>query len=204
MSVHDKSRGYHSGAHDYVAGRPGYPPEATEWLCDVSGVAPGKTIVEIGSGTGKYIPTLQAVGETTIAVEPITEMLEQLVESFTDVAALAGAADPSPCRTRRWIQSSVRRHFTGLRRSKRSRRCIACWCRARRSASSGMGGTRVFHGSRPSPRSPIAAKVTRHDTAPALGGKRFQLRVSSSLAIGTCATTTLVQLNRSFSNAQCR
>jgi len=40
MSVHEKSQGYHSGAHDYVAGRPGYPPEATEWLCNVLGAAP--------------------------------------------------------------------------------------------------------------------------------------------------------------------
>jgi len=96
MSVHEKSQGYHSGAHDYVAGRPGYPPEATEWLCNVLGAAPGKKIVEIGAGTGKFIPTLQEVGRTIIAVEPIAEMLKQLVHSFPDVTALAGSADAIP------------------------------------------------------------------------------------------------------------
>jgi hypothetical protein len=32
MPVHHKSKGYHSGATAYVAGRPGYPPEAETWL----------------------------------------------------------------------------------------------------------------------------------------------------------------------------
>lgn len=96
MSIHEKSQGYHSGARDYVAGRPGYPPEAIEWLRDVLGVAPGRKIVEIGAGTGKFIPTLQEVGGTIIAVEPITEMREQLVQSFPDVTALAGSADAIP------------------------------------------------------------------------------------------------------------
>jgi ubiquinone/menaquinone biosynthesis C-methylase UbiE len=96
MSVHEKSQGYHSGAHDYVAGRPGYPPEATQWLRDVLGVAPGRKIVEIGAGTGKFSPTLQESGGTIIAVEPITEMRELLVRSFPDVTALAGSADAIP------------------------------------------------------------------------------------------------------------
>lgn len=96
MSVHEKSKGYHAGAQDYVAGRPGYPPEATEWLCNVLAAAPGKRIVEIGAGTGKFIPTLQESGGTIIAVEPITEMRELLVRSFPDVTAVAGSADAIP------------------------------------------------------------------------------------------------------------
>jgi SAM-dependent methyltransferase len=96
MSVHEKSQGYHSGAQDYVAGRPGYPTETIQWLRDVLCAAPGRKIVEVGAGTGKFIPMLQAVGGIIIAVEPITEMREQLIQTFPDVTALAGSADAIP------------------------------------------------------------------------------------------------------------
>jgi len=92
VSVHEKSQGYHSAAHDYVAGRPGYPPEAVKWLRDALGAAPGRKIVEVGAGTGKFIPMLQEVGCTIIAVEPTTEMREQLVQSSPSVSFIAGLA----------------------------------------------------------------------------------------------------------------
>lgn len=203
MSVHEKSQGYHSGARDYVAGRPGYPPEAIEWLRDVLGAAPGRKIVEIGAGTGKFIPTLQEVGGTIIAVEPITEMREQLVQSFPDVTALAGSADaiPLPDASVDAVVCAQAFHwFATVEAVAEMRRVLV----SGGSVSSGMGGTRAFRGLLRSPRSPIAVKAIRRDTAPALGGMRSPLRASSSSVIGTCATTILVRLNRSFLNAQCR
>jgi len=204
MSVHEKSKGYHSGARDYVAGRPGYPPEAVEWLRDVLGVAPGRKNVEIGAGTGKFIPTLQEVGGTIIAVEPISEMREQLVQSFPDVTALAGSADaiPLPDASVNAVVCAQAFHwFATVEAVAEMRRVLVPGGTL---ASSGMGGTRAFRGFPRSPGSPIAAKATRRDTVPAPGGRRSPLRASSSSAIGMCATTTLVRLNRSSSNAQCR
>ncbi|WP_395336176.1 class I SAM-dependent methyltransferase [Novosphingobium sp. BL-8H] len=96
MQVHEQSKGYHRGASDYVVGRPGYPPEAVDWLRDVIGVRPGARILEVGAGTGKFVPTLQAAGGDIIAVEPIAEMREQLQSAFPDVMALAGSADAIP------------------------------------------------------------------------------------------------------------
>ncbi|MEZ5865533.1 MAG: class I SAM-dependent methyltransferase [Geminicoccaceae bacterium] len=96
MKIHHKSKGYHAGAADYVAGRPGYPPEAVDWLREVLGLAAGRKALEVGAGTGKFIPTLQQTGCAIMALEPIAEMREQLVRAFPDVRALAGTADSIP------------------------------------------------------------------------------------------------------------
>lgn len=96
MRIHDKSKGYHTGAKDYVAGRPGYPPEAVAWLREVLGLAPGRKALEVGAGTGKFIPTLQQTGCEITALEPIAEMREQLVGAHPGIVALAGAADTIP------------------------------------------------------------------------------------------------------------
>ncbi|KXU30490.1 SAM-dependent methyltransferase [Sphingobium sp. 22B] len=96
MPIHEKSRGYETGAADYVGGRPGYPPEAAAWLRDVLGVGPGRTTLEVGAGTGKFIPLLRKCGGRIIAVEPIDAMRAQLIHDFGEVEALAGAADSIP------------------------------------------------------------------------------------------------------------
>jgi len=96
MQIHEKSKGYHEGAGDYVAGRPGYPPEAVAWLRQVLGVGPGSKVLEVGGGTGKFIPTLKECGGEIIALEPIDEMREQLVRAHPDVEALPGTATAIP------------------------------------------------------------------------------------------------------------
>jgi len=96
MPIHHRSKGYHGGAAAYVAGRPGYPPEAGTWLSEVLRLGPGRKALEVGAGTGKFIPTLRQTGCGIIALEPIAEMREQLVHAFPDVTALAGSADAIP------------------------------------------------------------------------------------------------------------
>jgi SAM-dependent methyltransferase len=96
MNVHDQSQGYRTGAAHYVAGRPGYPPEAVAWLRDVVGVGPGRKVLEVGAGTGKFIPMLEQCGATIVAVEPIDEMRERLVRDHPDVEALHGTATAIP------------------------------------------------------------------------------------------------------------
>ena len=96
MRVHEQSRGYHRGARDYAAGRPGYPPEALAWLREVLHIGPGSRVLEVGAGTGKFIPVLREAGGDIVAVEPIAEMREQLVRAHPDVEALAGTAEAIP------------------------------------------------------------------------------------------------------------
>lgn len=96
MNIHEKSQGYRTGAAHYVAGRPGYPREAVDWLRDVVGVGPGRTVLEVGAGTGKFVPVLKECGGTIVALEPIDEMRERLVRDHPDVDALTGTADAIP------------------------------------------------------------------------------------------------------------
>jgi len=96
MPIHHQSKGYHRGAAAYVAGRPGYPPEAETWLREVLRLGPGRKALEVGAGTGKFIPTLRQTGCQIIALEPIAEMRAQLANAFPDITALAGSADAIP------------------------------------------------------------------------------------------------------------
>lgn len=94
--MHTSSEGYKTGAAAYVSGRPGYPPEALEWLRDIVGAGPGRKVLELGAGTGKFMPLLQQCGATLLAVEPIDAMRAQLMADFPEVEALAGSAEAIP------------------------------------------------------------------------------------------------------------
>lgn len=96
MSVHHSSKGYETGAATYVKGRPGYPPEAATWLRNVLGVGPGRKVLEVGAGTGKFIAVLKECGGEITAVEPVGGMREQLVHAFPDITVLAGNAESIP------------------------------------------------------------------------------------------------------------
>ena len=83
MSVRDEAaRGFQQGAAAYERGRPGYPREAVQWLCAELGLGPGRTVLDVGAGTGKLTRELVPSGATVIAVEPVPGMravLEQVV-----------------------------------------------------------------------------------------------------------------------------
>jgi hypothetical protein len=75
MVVHESAaKGYAGGADAYVAGRPDYPPEALSWLIEVVGLGEGKTVLDLGAGTGKYLPTLRETGARVLALEPVAAM----------------------------------------------------------------------------------------------------------------------------------
>jgi SAM-dependent methyltransferase len=61
---------------DYVRYRPGYPPEVVALLRELTGLAPGWRIADIGSGTGISTSTLLDAGHEVFAVEPNKEMRE--------------------------------------------------------------------------------------------------------------------------------
>lgn len=94
--MHTSSEGYKTGAKNYVSGRPSYPPEALDWLRDIVGVRPSRKVLELGAGTGKFMPLLRECGGTLVAVEPIDAMRAQLMADFPEVEALAGSAEALP------------------------------------------------------------------------------------------------------------
>jgi SAM-dependent methyltransferase len=68
------------------------------WLRDVLGARPDRTILEVGAGTGKFVPVMEQSGARILALEPIEEMRDQLVAAFPDLEAIAGTANEIPLR----------------------------------------------------------------------------------------------------------
>ena len=66
--------GFSSAADVYERARPSYPQDAIDWLAAKTDLGPGRTIVDLGAGTGKLTRLLQPTGARVVAVEPIPEM----------------------------------------------------------------------------------------------------------------------------------
>jgi SAM-dependent methyltransferase len=93
---HLAAEGFSAGAASYVAGRPDYPPEIEEWLAQDLRLTKGKTALDLAAGTGKFSPRLLATGATVVAVEPVREMLDQLIRQFPEIDARSGSAQHIP------------------------------------------------------------------------------------------------------------
>ncbi|MEX2647109.1 MAG: methyltransferase domain-containing protein [Gaiellaceae bacterium] len=92
MSIHPwAAAGFGSAAEAYERGRPDYPAEAVAYLADRLDLRPGRTVVDLGAGTGKLSRLLAETGARVIAVEPVDEM-----RAFIEVEALAGTAEAIP------------------------------------------------------------------------------------------------------------
>lgn len=90
------AEGFSSGADTYVRGRPDYPPEALDWLRNVAGVGAGKTVLDLGAGTGKFTKVLLTTGARVIAVDPVTPMLDRLRRDVPGAEAIVGDAEHVP------------------------------------------------------------------------------------------------------------
>jgi SAM-dependent methyltransferase len=66
--------GFASAAEIYERARPSYPQEAIDWLVAQTKLGPGRTVVDLGAGTGKLTRLLLPSGARVVAVEPIAEM----------------------------------------------------------------------------------------------------------------------------------
>jgi SAM-dependent methyltransferase len=96
-SIHPSAaEGYQTRAATYVSGRPEYPPEVETWLREALGAGPGKRVLDLGAGTGKFIHRLLTSGATVVAVEPVRAMREQLIRLNPGVEAWEGSAEAIP------------------------------------------------------------------------------------------------------------
>lgn len=93
---HMAADGYTATADNYVRGRPDYPLEVTGWLRDKLALGAGKTVVDLGAGTGKFTPYLARTGAKVIAVEPVAEMLSKLSTAMPQIEARPGTAESIP------------------------------------------------------------------------------------------------------------
>ena len=90
------ARAFAGIAAEYERRRPSYPPEIVAWVVERLGLAPGRTVVDVGAGTGKFTRLLVPSGARVIAVEPLAEMRAQLSAAASGVDVLAGSAEQLP------------------------------------------------------------------------------------------------------------
>jgi ubiquinone/menaquinone biosynthesis C-methylase UbiE len=95
-NVHSAAQqGYAKEAASYERGRPEYPQALRDWLGSTLALGPGRTVVDVGAGTGKFSRLLLATGAKTIGVEPVDEMRAQLAK-LQGIEAVAGTAQSLP------------------------------------------------------------------------------------------------------------
>jgi SAM-dependent methyltransferase len=94
--MHEAARGFAREAQAYARGRPDYPVALDPWLRDELHLDPTRTVLDLGAGTGKFTRRLIGTGANIIAIEPVEEMLAQLVRTVPTVAARSGTAEKIP------------------------------------------------------------------------------------------------------------
>lgn len=93
---HSAAKGFEAAAETYAQGRPDYPAEAAIWLREDLKLRPGKIALDVGAGTGKFIPVLRQSGASLLALEPVDAMRQRLAMACKDVKTLAGTAASIP------------------------------------------------------------------------------------------------------------
>jgi SAM-dependent methyltransferase len=96
-AIHQSAaRGFALAPADYERGRPMYPFEAVRRLVRELRIKPASTVLDLAAGTGKLTRLLAQLGSDIVAVEPVAEMRERLVETLQSVTALGGTAEDIP------------------------------------------------------------------------------------------------------------
>ncbi|TVU63373.1 class I SAM-dependent methyltransferase [Paenarthrobacter nitroguajacolicus] len=82
-------RSFQDGGEHYDRVRPGYPLDSLNWILPDGATA----AADLGAGTGKFTALLVGHGLEVAAVDPSTDMLEQLRKAYPRVNALEGTAE---------------------------------------------------------------------------------------------------------------
>jgi SAM-dependent methyltransferase len=88
--------GFERGAGDYEQARPSYPAGAVDLVVEVLGLAPGRRVLDLAAGTGKFTRLLVPSGAEIVAVEPVEAMRAELVAQVPGLEALDGRAEEVP------------------------------------------------------------------------------------------------------------
>lgn len=93
---HPQSRSFELVADVYERARPEYPAEAVAWIVQELDLRPGRTVLDLGAGTGKLTRALVPTGAQVIVVEPGEQMLAELRRVLPDVEVRLGGAEAIP------------------------------------------------------------------------------------------------------------
>lgn len=88
--------GFDQGAAAYEAGRPSYPVDSVGWLAEGLGIAPGRRVLDLAAGTGKFTRLLIPTGARLTAAEPVAGMRRQFEQVLPDIEIVDGTAEHLP------------------------------------------------------------------------------------------------------------
>jgi ubiquinone/menaquinone biosynthesis C-methylase UbiE len=93
---HPNARGFELVADVYERARPSYPAETVAWLAERLDLRPGRTVLDLGAGTGKLTRSLVETGARVLALEPGDEMRAQLTAAVPEAEPVAAGAEAIP------------------------------------------------------------------------------------------------------------
>lgn len=94
--THALATGFDRAAGHYERGRPDYPADAVAFLAGTLGIGPGRSVLDVGAGTGKFTRELVRFEAALTAVEPMPGMRAQFSERLPSVPLLDGTAEHLP------------------------------------------------------------------------------------------------------------
>src|SRR5215207_6308909 len=97
MAVHEVAEeGFGREAETYERVRPSYPADAVAWLVDGLGLEPGRVVLDLAAGTGKFTRLLVPSGATVLAAEPVDGMRRRFLAAVPGVPVMGAVAEALP------------------------------------------------------------------------------------------------------------
>jgi SAM-dependent methyltransferase len=79
VTIHDAARGFERAAPAYERARPEYPAAAVAAVVRALALGPGRRVLDVGAGTGKFSRVAAATGAEVVAVDPAAAMIRVAV-----------------------------------------------------------------------------------------------------------------------------
>src|SRR5690606_3590539 len=89
-------QGFSSAADRYQQARPSYPAALTSWLQQQLHLSLEARVLDLGAGTGKFLPHLKQLSPHILAVDPVAQMLAQLQQQHPEIPTIQAMSDKLP------------------------------------------------------------------------------------------------------------